>query len=125
MNVHEDVELTFSPVYSNGMLKLTPVVTYIGEDPAIFTYEGSIARVESVKSDEDVLYEYKEGEQLLSEVRSTLEKDDERYGNTIELEVEPGMYHVYVIAEYWLQYDEEGKKERYYHTLKQTIEVKK
>lgn len=126
VRVHDDVQLSLSPTYSNGVLKLTPVVTYEGDEPAVFIYEDSIAWVESVKSDGEILYEYEESDLPPSEIRSTLEKDHERYGDTVEMKAEPGMYEVNLIAEYWLVTDgDEETKEKYYHTLKQSIEVKK
>lgn len=122
---HEDVHLSLSPTYTEGILKLTPVVKYDGEQPVTFIYEDTIAWVETVKSDGKILYEHKVNEQIPAEIRSFLVKDDKRYGKTIEIEAEPGLYEVQLIAEYWLESEEMNEQEKYYHTLTRKIETKK
>ncbi|MBU9723760.1 MULTISPECIES: hypothetical protein [Bacillaceae] len=128
---HEDLELSLSPNYSEGVLYLTPVITYIGEDPIKLHYGNNIAWIERVEKDEETYFEYEEPTAVL-EHRSKLVEEDERAGQTIKIEVDPGTYEIVLKAEYTVEKDGERATNTdgnngFQHTNRvvQTIEVKR
>ncbi|WP_218244246.1 hypothetical protein, partial [Pseudomonas sp. 2995-3] len=79
--------------YSQGVLYLTPVVTYLGEDPLTIHYGSSVAWVDKVVQEDEIIYEHDEPTSVITH-QSTLEEEDERTGQTIRIEVDPGFYDV-------------------------------
>ncbi|MBU9712834.1 hypothetical protein [Evansella tamaricis] len=124
---HEDIHLKLSPIYSDGVLYLTPVITYDGELPVTLYYGNTVAWIETVKKEDETIYTNEE-HNLLLDHQSTLEQDDEREGETIELEVDPGTYEVVLKAVYSLSVNGETAElegEEYTHRLTQKLELKR
>ncbi len=123
---HENVTLQVDPIYSGGVLSLTPYIVYEGEEDATFQFGSAIAWIDQIKQGEDVLYEYEE-ESVDVDQQTTLETDDERGGFTVDIEVEPGSYEVHMSANYFIQdplNDENGEElQEYFHEKIQTIEI--
>lgn len=128
LQAHDDVSLELDTVYSGGELSLTPYVLYSGEEDATFRFGSSIAWIDKVKKDDDVIYEYEE-EAVDVDQTTTLENDEERTGFTVDLDVDPGIYEVHMTAQYILlngeeEMDGEDGLEEYKHTRTQSVEVR-
>ncbi|MCR6109375.1 hypothetical protein HXA35_03315 [Bacillus sp. A301a_S52] len=125
LNPHDDVTLGLDSVYSGGTLYLTPYVVYEGEEEATFQFGSSIAWIDKVEQEDEIIYEY-EGDPVDVDQKTTLDHDDERGGFTIELAVEPGIYDVYFTAEYFMyigEWTEENIPPEYGHFKIQTIDI--
>ncbi|UTR13365.1 hypothetical protein MM221_11990 [Salipaludibacillus sp. LMS25] len=124
---HDDVTLELDAIYSGGTLYLTPYIVYEGEDEATFQFGSSIAWIDKVQHEGEMIYEY-EGEPVDVDQQTTMEHEDERGGFTIELAVEPGLYEVHMTANYFMYIDEwqeEGLPPEYGHFKIQTIDVQR
>ncbi|SDO32988.1 hypothetical protein [Alkalicoccus daliensis] len=118
---HEEVTLSLAPEYSGGTLYVSPVVTYEGEEEAVFQFGHSIARIVEIREEDELLFEGEE-EDVDVDQQTTMEEDDERTGYTVELDVEPGIYTIKAEAEYHIV-TAENELEKYRHELQQKVEV--
>ncbi|QKS70160.1 hypothetical protein FLK61_25665 [Paenalkalicoccus suaedae] len=128
---HEDVRFTVEPIYAEGTLYVTPVLTYRGEEDLLFQYEDDIAWVTSItNANDEELYVRAEDETedqadaLSAEVR--LAEDEEARGETIQVEVDPGQLEIYIEAAYSVTREEGQADERtqdHYHEIRQLIDV--
>jgi len=122
---HESVQLEVNPVYSEGVLSLTPSVLYEGEGDATFLFGSTIAWIDKIESEEEIIYEY-ESEPIELNQQTMLETDDRRNGFVVELEVEPGTYDVYISANYFIEnnsHEQNEELEEYFHEKIQTVEI--
>lgn len=122
---HENVELEVNPVYSGGVLSVTPYVLYDGEGEATFKFGSNIAWIDKIESEDEIIYEY-EGETIEVDQQTTLETEDQRNGFAVELELEPGTYEVYMSANYFIknESDEQNEEfEEHLHKKIQTVEI--
>ncbi|RKL65129.1 hypothetical protein CR203_22545 [Salipaludibacillus neizhouensis] len=119
---HEDIDLNINPVYSGGSLSATPYIIYEGEDPTTFQFGSSIAWIEKITLDDEVLYEY-EGEDVDVDQQTTLEEDGERTGFTVEVDTEPGSFDVHMVSEFMVE-TEAGELQEFRHQTIRTVEVK-
>ncbi|MDG5787989.1 hypothetical protein QA612_10860 [Evansella sp. AB-P1] len=122
---HPDVDLSLSPQYIEGVLHLAPVLTYNGEGPLTVTYKDSIAWIDLVEHEGDVIYEHIKGNIDINH-QSILEKDNDRKGNILELEINPGIYDVHLISDFYVieSGEETERRTNYNQKIIQTIEVK-
>lgn len=119
---HDDVTLSVDPVYSAGVLSVSPYVIYEGEDPAVFQFGSSIAWIEKITNGEDVIYKY-DGEEVDVDQQTTMEEDDEREGFTVEIDTAPGTFHIHMTAEF-MEVTEEGELQEFSHGKVQVIEIR-
>jgi hypothetical protein len=122
---HENVQLEVNPVYSGGVLSLTPYVLYEGEEEETFEFGSNIAWIDKIENGEEVIYEF-EAETLDIDQQTTLEKGDQRNGSRVELELGPGSYDVYMSASYFIKHDlneDSGEPMEYFHEKIQTVEI--
>lgn len=119
---HEEVAFSLEPEYSGGTLYVSPVVTYEGDEEAVFQFGHSIARIVEIKDGEEILYEG-EIEDVDVDQQTTMEEGDERTGYTVEVEIEPGTYTIEAEAEYHIV-TEDDELVKYQHDLRQKVEVK-
>ncbi|UTR08683.1 hypothetical protein MM300_12010 [Evansella sp. LMS18] len=120
---HTEVELWLDPLYAEGTLYMTPVITYEGSDEAEFEFSQTIAMITRVEDEDGIIFmkEDSDGEFLVNEV---LYSGEEIEGDTLELDLLPGMYEVHIEAEYGLKSAGETSFEEYEHKMKQKIDIR-
>ena len=121
-NTFEEVDLAVDPMYTDAALELTPYITYEGEEEETFHFGQHIAWVEEIRYEDDVLYEHEEEDMDVSQ-QTTLEEEDEVEGSAVELDTEPGLYEVDVVAAFFVE-GEDGEYEEYHHEITQSVEVR-
>ncbi|PRO65926.1 hypothetical protein [Alkalicoccus urumqiensis] len=120
---YEAAELTIDPVYSQGTLSITPVLTYDGEETRTFHYGHSISRITEVRHEGEIIYEAEE-EAVDVDQQTVFREGDDRAGYTVEIDAGPGMYTVEAEAAFAvLDEDEKASEEMYQHRLVQELEV--
>ncbi|SDZ12046.1 hypothetical protein SAMN05421736_106149 [Evansella caseinilytica] len=125
---HEEVELKLLPSYVDGVLYLTPVISYLGDGAATCWYSDAVAWIEKVTDENGTVIYEQEALENSGEHRSVITDEDNLPGLTAEIKAEPGMYEVWLNADYYLEEGEqleEMPEKRYSHKIKQKIEVKK
>ncbi|PYZ92072.1 hypothetical protein CR194_17930 [Salipaludibacillus keqinensis] len=122
---HDDVDLDIDTVYAGGVMSLTPYVDYEGEEEAVFEYGSQIAWINKIEQDGEILYEY-EGDPGNVQQDILLETDGQHDGETVELEVEPGIFDIHMTAHYFFTNDQSESNEtvsEYSHEKMQKVEV--
>jgi hypothetical protein len=120
---HTEVELWLDPLYAEGTLYMNPVVTYEGSDEAEFEFSQTIAMITRVEDEDGIIFMIEDsGEEFL--VNEVLYSGEEIEGDTLELDLLPGMYEVHIEAEYGLKPAGETSFEEYEHKMKQKIDIR-
>ncbi|WP_078592714.1 hypothetical protein [Evansella clarkii] len=120
---HTEVELWLDPLYAEGTLYMTPVITYEGSVEAEFEFNQTIATITKVEDEDGIIF-LKEDSDGEFHVKEVLDSGEELEGDTLALELLPGIYEVHIEAEYGLKTAGEPAFEEYGHQMQQKIDIR-